>query len=231
MSRGFFIPNSNNSAYVNTKKNIDGSYQYSQRVNEVGLGHQVALQSVSKQYNATIDKAYSNYLSANRGIRGSNMGQGYKEAYLQETQNQLESQIIDTNLNAANARTQLSNEAFKAIGDIRAQFETEVANMDRTENSLRGYYDYLKTLTNATNVEQGYLTPEQQQLPLEQLYESVLGAEPLSYIDEQGNKGLRYRDWLNNSLKDTTADRAWSEWLFNYGGFEQFKRSKKSNKS
>lgn len=223
MSRGFFIPNSVSGNYVSNKRNANGNFQYDQSVNEIGLNQQAAFQTLSKQYNSTINSAYSNYLAANRGIRGSSMGQGYKEAYIQQNQENLQSQVAETNMNVANARTQLNSEASSMVAGVQKQFETEVGNMDRVANSMNTYLGYLKTLTNKKDPSQTYLNSSQMNESLDNMYGTVFQAEPDAYLDNEGNIGMRYIDWVRTKLKDTEADKAWSDWLFNYGGYGQFK--------
>jgi len=221
MSSGFFVPNSVSSNYVANKKTDKGSYAWDDAVDETNLSKQVALQSVNKQYASTIDNAYSNYLAANRGVIGSNMGQGYKEAYVKTVKDQLAAQVQETNYTAANVRNEIgtnTNEAQQAIQDA---YNTEVANMDRTYRYANDYLGYLKTLSGATDGTSKYLTPDQESLSIDDMYEHVFQAQPKDYLDENGNIGLSYSEWVNSQLKGTETDNQWAQWLFSQGGLQQ----------
>lgn len=222
MATGFYVPNSISSNYVSNIKTNEGDYKYDKAVAEVGLSHQAALASISKDYSTTINKAYSDYLSANRAIRGSAMGQGYKEAYLQANQEALAQEVAQDNLNAANARYQLASSSQEAIGNISSQFKQEVSNMDKVAYSAKNYLEYLKTLTGANNASQTYLSEEQMNMSLDNMYDVLFNAQPQGYLDAEGNPGMSYIQWINANLKDTEADKEWAQWLFGQGGYTQF---------
>jgi hypothetical protein len=225
MAKGFFVPNSVSSNFVSNQRNVGGDYKYDTAINEVGLNQQAALQSLNKQYSTTINNAYTNYLAASRGVRGSNMGQGYKEAYIQLAQDNLMSEIAKTNLTAANARAQIGYEGSQQIGNISQQFETEVSNMDRAVKSMNDYLAYVKTLTGKDDASQTYLNKDQMNLSLDNLYEVLFNAQPQAYLDTEGNMGMSYIQWVQKNLKDTSADMAWSQWLFGQGGYNQFREA------
>lgn len=227
MRKGFFVPNSVSSDYVANKKTSTGAYQQDQSFQEIGLGKQAAFQSINQEYAATINNAYSSYLAANRGIEGSQMGEGYKQAYGQIVQDQLVGQITETNLNAANVRNQINQNASAAETQAQQLYEAEVANMDRVARTANDYLGYLKSLTNSKNASQSYLSPEQSNLTIDDMYDSVFAAQPKDYLDAEGNIGMSYIEWLNSQMKDNTADLEWSKWLFGQGGFNQFKDATK----
>lgn len=227
MSKGFFVPNSVSSQYVSNKKTSEGAYQWDQANQEVGLGQQAAFQTINKQYANTINAAYSNYLAANHGIRGSTMGQEYKQAYTQLTQEQLAAQVAETNLTAGQLRQEVNQGAEGAKSQIEEMFQGEVANMDRTAKSASGYLEYLKSLTGSMDASKTYLSPDQASLSIDDMYDTVFQAQPQNYLDAEGNIGMSYIDWVNSQIKDTTVDKTWSQWLFGQGGFEQFKQATK----
>ena len=238
MKSGFFVPNSVSDNYVSTKKDEGGSYIWDKATNETNLGKQVALQTVNKQYASTIDNAYSSYLSANRGLIGSNMGEGYKEAYSKIVQDQLAAQVEETNNNAASARSEIITDTNKTHTAIQDAFNTEVANMDRTYRYANDYLSYLKLLTNKTDGVSRYLTTDQESLTIDDMYDSVFQAQPRDYLDDNGNQALSYSEWVNSQLKDTESDTAWAQWLFSQGGLQQsvsaaknFKKTSNSEKS
>ena len=222
MKNGFFVPASISENYVSNKKTADGSNVWDKATGEATLGKQAALQTVNKEYSNTINNAYSNYLLANRGIRGSDMGEGYKEAYIEATKAQLMNQAAETNLTAANLRVEIGEAINKQLIGVRGAYETEVANMDRVYSSANDYLSYLKTLGKSTDLTSKYLTADQESLTIDDLYDTVFQAQPKDYLDEKGNIALSYIEWVNAQLKDTEADTSWSRW-FLQGGFNQAK--------
>lgn len=222
MASGFYVPNSVSSNYVSNQRNASGNYKYDQAVQEVGLEQQAAFASINKEYSATINKAYSSYLSANRAAKGSAMGQGYKEAYEQANQESLIEQIAETNKNAATAKYQIASAGLESIGNISKQFEQEVSNMDRVAYSAKDYLEYLKTLSSKDDASKTYLTEDQMNLSVDNMYDAIFNAQPQAYLDAEGNVGMSYIQWVNANLKNTDADKAWSQWLFGQGGYGQF---------
>ena len=222
MKRGFFVPNSISGDYVPSKQTADGTNFWDRANDEVGLGKYAAIQSVNKQYSATIDSAYSSYLMASRGVKGSNMGEGYKEAYGKILQDQLANQVAETGLNAASARQELNQNAATMQDMITKAYDTEVANMDRVFRSANDYLSYLKLLTGATDPSKKYLTPDQDALSIDDMYGTVFDAQPRdNYIDSKGNNAMSYIEWVNANLKDNDVDTQWSRWLFGMGGWNQ----------
>lgn len=240
MSRGFFVPNSIGEDYVYNQKTVEGDYKWDRDVNRIQLNKQAGLQTLNKQYNITIDQAYSQYLMANKGIQGSQMGQGYKEAYIQESQRQLQEQVAESNINAANARRELGNLTDKSLGNLQEQYEIEVSNINRTSASLQNYFDYLKgaslnpesaifkqRVEEATKLKQDpwttYFSKDEENMLVDDMYEALLNASPMDYIDAEGNKAVPYIDWVQRTIKDTERDQDWGDWLFNKGGLTQFR--------
>lgn len=227
MSKGFFVPNSVSSNYVANKKTQQGAYQWDQATQEVGLGQQAAFQTINKEYANTINTAYSNYLAANRGIRGSSMGQGYKEAYTQKTQEELATNVAETNLTASNLRQQMAGQGAQAVGNIQSLYEQEVTNMDRVSRTAGDYLGYLKSLTNSKDPSKLFLDPDKANAQLDDMYDLVFSAQPQDYLDDQGNQGMSYTQWVNSQLKDVDKDTVWAQWLFGQGGLNQFQAATK----
>lgn len=219
--KGFYVPNSISSSYVANKRNEQGSFQYDAAANAVGLEKQAALQTLGKNYATTIENAYSSYLSANRGVMGSNMGQGYKEAYLEAQQQELNAEIANANVNLANARAELNQQESEARAQIDKAFQQEVSNFDRVAKSMQDYLSYVKSLTSADGTST-YLPIEDYEKSVDDLYEVLFNAQPQGYLDAEGNMGQSFVQWVNSQLKDTSADTAWSQWLFGQGGYQEF---------
>ena len=221
MKRGFFVPNSIGENYVASKQTADGTNFWDKANDEVSLGKYAAVQSINKQYSTTIDSAYSSYLMASRGIKGSSMGEGYKDAYSQVLQDQLANQVAETGMNAASVRQELNQNAATMQDMIAKAYDTETANMDRVFNSANDYLTYLKSLSGSVDPTKKYLTADQEALSIDDMYETVFNAQPRDYIDQKGELAMSYLEWVNANLKGTDADNEWSKWLFSMGGFKQ----------
>lgn len=227
--KGFYVPNSISSSYVANKRNEEGSLGYQSMANEVGLQRQAALQDLGQQYATTIENAYAAYLAGNRGIMGSQMGQGYKEAYIKMNQENMMAQVANANATAAEARAELATQEADVQEQIQKQFEEEVSYFDRTAKSADEYLQYLKTLTGQDGTTT-YLDPENYEKSIDEMYDVVFGAQPQGYLDAEGNKGLSYLQWVNQNLGETSADNAWAQWLFGRGGYQEFVKSTKTIK-
>lgn len=221
---GFYTPTSITANYVPNQRTKEGGYKWDQMIQKVGLKQQAALYGLNTQYSTTINTAYSNYLLANRGIAGSTMGQGYKEAYKQATQEGLQSDIAQANLSIANVRSQLAQEGAKAMFDISEMQEHEISNLNRVGAKAKQYLEYLGTLRHSDDFEKGYLTEEQKELTIDDMYKTVFNAQPRGFEDDKGGKALSYIEWLESTMKDNEADRMWYQWLYG-GGFNQFKEA------
>lgn len=235
--RGFFVPGSVSGEYVANQKTEQGAYQWDKAVGEVGLGQQAALSTLNKEYSTTISNAYTNYLAASRGVAGSNMGEGYKEAYRQSIEEGLAAGIAETNMTAGQARLDIAQQGANQMQGIQGLFESEVANRERVATTAQDYLTYLGNLeTTVTTghdkkgkpitMQQKFLDEEQRKQSIDTMYETVFGAQPRGYTDDFGNVGMTYQEWLRQSLKDNETDRAWDKW-FKQGGFEGFRQSVK----
>jgi len=225
MKTGFYVPNSISESFVSNQKTKGGTYQWDQASQEVGLGKQAALQTVNKQFSTTINNAYSNYLAANRGIRGSVMGEGYKEAYVQANQEQLHAQVIESNMTAAMARQEIGQDSNMMRESIQKAYDTEVANMDRAYKFADDYFGYLKTLSGLNDADLKYLDESQSAASIDDMYDTVFQAQPRDYVDEKGNVALSYTEWVNSQLKGNDSDLTWAKWLFSQGGLSQVQKA------
>lgn len=227
---GFYVPNSVSSSYVANKRTETGALGYESTANEVGLQKQAALQELSKQYSSAVENAYNAYLAQNRSVMNSNMGQGYKEAYMQQQQEDMMAQMANMNATAANARLELGQQEANAQEQINKQFQEEVSYFDRTAKSAGDYLEYLKTLTGQDGTST-YLEPENFEKSVDDMYDIIFGAQPQGYLDAEGNKGMNYLQWVNKNLSTSSADNAWAQWLFGRGGYQEFVQSTKKIKN
>lgn len=232
MKSGIFLPSNISANYLATQRTQEGGYAWDESTKDVSIGKQAALQTLNKEYSNTINNAYTNYLAASRGIRGAGMGEGYKEAYIQKTQEALQQQISEVNMNSANVRSQLEQGADQQINDIYNQYKMESDNMNRVSSTAGQYFEYLKEVSRFDETDKTmkfFLDDTQRMKTLDDMY-GVLFDDLLSaklkgykYNDEDA---LGYSEWVNKNLKDNDIDRAWREWL-NSGGYLRFKEATK----
>ncbi len=224
---GYYTPISSHDSYVLNKRDDDTEYTYDSASNAINLDKQAALQSLNNSYSTTISSAYSQYLIANQSVMGSSMGQGYKEAYLQAQQAALTSDISNLNVDVATARSEVESSASDSQTALSDAYDTEVSNLDRVTSSFASYKEYLSTLSviNDDGTVSSYLTDDQLNMDVEDLYDVLVGAQPQGYTDSSAASGKTYLEWVYSSLSDTTADQEWSDWLFKQGGYSDFLRA------
>lgn len=220
--KGFYVPGSRSGSYVASKRDEEGSLAYETAATEVGIQKQAALQSLGETYASTIENAYASYLSNQRDIRSAAMGQGYKEAYLEAQEQNLMANIAEANRTTASVRAELESQEAQAQSAIEQQYQTEVAYLDRVAATMNDYLTYVKSLTGKEDATQKYFTEEQEKLTVDDLYEQLYTAQPQGLIDEEGEAGKTYTQWIQSQLKDTAEDTAWSNWLFYQGGWQDF---------
>lgn len=230
--RGFYVPDSVSSSYVANKRNESGGLMYEDASNQIGIEKQQAAQALEKNYAQTIDNAYSSYLAAGKNVLGSQMGQGYKEAYLQKQQELLQQGIAEANLNAANYRQQLNSQEADAQAQVMKAFQTEVGYFDRAAQSMNDYLGYVKSLTSQDGA-QTYLGEEYADLGVDELYHVLFEAQPQGFVDVEGNAGMNFLDWTRSKLTTSSADEAYRQWLYGQGGYQELRTqlSAKSQKS
>ena len=233
--RGFSVPGSRSGSYVASRRDEEGSFGYDKAAIELGIQKQTALQNLSETYAQTIDNAYASYLANQRNIMASAMGQGYKQAYLQGQEQALSEASKQAAQTAASARAQFAQEESEARNYIQQQYETEVSNIDRALNSMDNYFEYLKGLSSEnatvrsllgieTNVNNLFDT-DYSDIQLDtDMYERLLQVQPRTFKDAEGQAGKSYMEWMTSQLKDTSVDRAYSQWLYG-GGWEEVLRS------
>ena len=121
--KGYYVPNRVSNEYVDSKRNEQGAYEYDTYLQDVGMNTQAAIQSLNKDYSTTINNAYSQYLNAKNTIASSNMGQGYKEAYLQNQQQALQQNVAQASLTAAETKQQILQQAYEQQNAIGEAFQ------------------------------------------------------------------------------------------------------------
>jgi len=225
--RGFSVPGSRSGSYVASRRDEEGSFGYDKAAIELGIQKQTALQNLSETYAQTIDNAYASYLANQRNIMASAMGQGYKQAYLQGQEEALSEASKQAAQTAASARAQFAQEETEARAAIQQQYETEVSNIDRALNSMDNYFEYLKGLSAENSTWQALFDLDASTTDIEldtDMYERLLQVQPRTFKDVEGQAGKSYIEWMTNQLKDTSVDRAYSQWLYG-GGWEEVLRS------
>ena len=220
VTKGFFVPGSRSSSYVASKRNEEGSYDYTSQAQDIGLERQAALQDLGEQYNQVIDNAYTSYLANQKIINASAMGQGYKDAYNQMQNEILSNKINQANLQAKNVRQEIDESALKAREQLDEQFALETTNLDKVGTSLDNYFEYLKNLTNEAG---GYFNEENiAGKTAQDIYDQLYNAQPQSFIDEEGNAGKTFFEYVNANIGDKQADTDWRDWLFYKNGWYEY---------
>lgn len=231
---GYYVPNRVSNEYVASKRNEQGAYEYDTHLQDVGIETQAAIQSLNKDYSATINNAYSQYLNAKYNINNSNMMQGAKEAYIQKQREALQANVAQASLTAAETKQQLLQHAYEQQNAIGSVFQTEVNNMEQVGTMLSGYMEYLKGVTNKNGSYYDAIISgkglseyvKDNQIYAEDIYDELYHAQPNlpdnTYTDEDGNVALGWTDWLNTQIK-TDKQQSWYDWYMGQGGYEQFR--------
>lgn len=224
---GFFVPGSISGSYVASKKNEEGSYKYDAQAIGVGMQKQAALQDLEKSYEGTINKAYNSYLANQQNIRGSQMGQGYKELYERAEEENLIAQQEQAAMNVSQVKSQLLSQEQEAQAAIQQQYQAEVANLDRVARSMQDYLGYVKSLEGGLDYlsKLSGITVTDDTLA-EDLYEALYTAQPQTLVSSEDaeTKGLPFSQWLHGQLKETNEDVAFEQWLFS-GGWQDFQKA------
>lgn len=224
-----YIPSSMSKSYVENKRTPEGTRGYLQAEQELDIQKQSALQNLEQQYASTIENAYASYLQNQRNIGMSQMGEGYKQLYRQQQEQQLASNIAQTNLSASQARQELGLQTEEAKAQLETVKQTEISNLNRVQNTMQQYLNYVKDLSNET--QESILTPEQQGMYIDDLYETLYSGLPLKgFTDKSGNAALSYAEWIRSNLTRSEADTAWGDWLFS-GGLQDFMTAVKQTKA
>ena len=224
---GFYVPSTTSAPYVANKRDESGTLKYEGAYAQVGLQEQAALQQLRTQYDQTINNAYAAYLAQNRGIMGSTMGQGYKNAYLEASRQNVMSNIAEANLNAAQVRQELSANVGEQVGSIAQAQQQETNYFNRAEVFARDYYDYLKGLTaqdesgNVVNYldefERSLNTPE---YAYDKIFATnAVGSNTMTgYYDTEGNAAMSFDDWIYSQMGGSSEDQDWYQWYMEQGG-------------
>lgn len=234
ITSGFYIPQNLAKSYVLNQHNQDGSYKYDVDLEgniysgEAALQAKKAIQSLNQTYSDTINNAYSQYLNSKQNINMSNMGQGYKEAYIQQQEQALQQSQMQASMNAAEARQTLAETVNKADLAVNQQYQQEVQYMNTVAANLDKYLTYIKGLRKTSDDGaydpdgETYLSDYEQTQTLENMYDVLFNAQPVGYKTEDDTAGQNFLDWMRDQVK-TADDQAWFDWL-SMGGYEQFKQ-------
>lgn len=234
---GFYVPGSVSGSYVANKRDEEGTLLYEGAANEIGIQKQAAIQQLEKNYAATVENAYASYLAANRGVQGSQMGQGYKELYKQIQQQQLQQNIASTTSEFNKQVMNVEAQEESAKQQIQERFQQEVSYFDRLQQSLGNYFEYVKTLTDADG--NGYFDPYELNQSVDSMYDILGTAQPIGqydsegnyigYSDQDGKAGMTYSEWIANQMGTSDEDQAWYQWMIS-GGFNEFMNAPKSTR-
>ena len=234
---GFYVPGSASGSYVANKRDEEGTLLYEGAANEIGIQKQAAIQQLEKNYAATVENAYASYLAANRGVQGSQMGQGYKELYKQIQQQQLQQNIASTTSEFNKQVMNVEAQEESAKQQLQERFQQEVSYFDRLRQSLGNYFEYVKTLTDADS--NGYFDPYELNQSVDSMYDILGTAQPvgqydsegnyIGYSDQDGKAGMTYSEWIANQMGTSDEDQAWYQWMIS-GGFNEFMNAPKSTR-
>lgn len=234
---GFYVPGSVSSSYVANKRTDEGSLQYESATNQVGIQKQAAIQQLEKNYAQTVENAYASYLAANRGVQGSQMGQGYKELYKQLQLEQLQQNMLSAASTFSQNKQSIAEQEAEAQEQIQTQFQQEVAYFDRVQQSFANYFEYAKSLTDTEG--NSYFDPYELNQSVDSMYNILASAQPIGsydangnyigYADEDGRIGMTYSEWIANQIGTSEEDQAWYQWFLS-GGLNEFMNAPKSTK-
>lgn len=225
---GFYVPSNFSANYVANKKNEDGTYTYDSEVNRAGIDAQRNLQQLNKQYGVTINQASAQGLLANRGLRASALGTGYKSSFAQQLQDQVSQEVDQATLSVGEVKQnifQSLGQNLNQIGQVQVQ---EINNMRRTASSLEQYHNYAKTLYNEEGNytdKFGFKTGDEYTFEdnYDKLFDQQINNKGILslYLDESGNQGLSYEEWLRQNSGSSESDTSWLDWVYN-GGLTQY---------
>lgn len=234
ITSGFYIPSNVAQGFVKNIKANDGTYKYDVDTegniysSDAHMEAQAAIQSLNKTYSNVINDAYTNYLNSKRSIMSSDIGQGYKEAYVQQQEQALQQSMAQASMNAAEARQTLGTSLVEADLAVNQQYQQEVNYMNTVAANLDKYLEYAKGLR-ATTTEgaydpegKTYLSDYEQTQTLENMYDILFNLQPTGYKTADDKVGQNFLDWTRDQIK-TAEDQAWFDWL-SMGGYEQFKQ-------
>jgi hypothetical protein len=223
----YYLPNKAANSFIASKRNETGEYAYDSALQDVGIESQAAIQSLNKTYSNVINDAYTNYLNSKRSIMSSNLGQGYKEAYIANQQEALQETTAQASLSAAETKQQILQQAYEQQNAIGASFQNEVINMEKVGDYLSKYMEDLKNVTNKNGsyydaiIAGKGLTDYKGEITAEDLYDELYNAKPKGYKYEDDKEALRWTDWLKTQIK-TDKEQDWYDWYMGAGGYEQF---------
>jgi len=225
---GYYIPSSFAGNYVSNKKNEDGTYAYDSAVNKVGIDAQRSLQQLNKQYNVTINQAHGGSLLANRGLRASALGTGYKQAFAERLQASVNDEVAQVGLSVANTKQNIFDSLANNLGQIGAMQQQEMSNIGRMAGSLEQYHEYVKTLRNV-ETNQAYTEVNKFKVgdgySFEDNYDQLFGINNgglAGYTDDNAEAGLNYTEWLRRNSGNSAADTGWLDWAYG-GGMDEYK--------
>ena len=235
---GYYLPNKVANDYIANKRSETGETIYEGELQNIGMDTQAAIQSLNKTYSNVINDAYSSYLNSKRSIVNSNMGQGYKEAYMQRQEQAYGDQMEEAYLSAAETKQDILKQQAESNALVGKAFQNEVLNMEKVATNLTAYMNYLKTISKDgvsyydTLVDNQGLKDFDASVGVqaEDIYDALYNAAPLNYMTEDEVAGLNWMDWLKTQIK-TEKDQAWYDWYLGEGGYEQFQDAYKKSES
>lgn len=224
---GYYVSKSYSANYVSNKKNDDGTYMYDSAINQSGITAQRNLQALNKQYNVTINNAFAQHLLANRGLKASVIGSGYKDYYVAKLQNSLLEDLNQTELSVADTKRSIFESLAQDVSQIGSMQLQEINNMRRMAGSLEQYHTYLQGLSNTNDFTAKYITDQGFKVGDEytfednydKLFDQTINNKGIlsQYVDEYNQPGLAFEDWLRQNSGDSDQDTNWLDWAYSTG--------------
>lgn len=217
---GFYTLGSRSGSFVENKRDEAGALEYQGASNKIGIERQRALQDLSSSYEQTINNAYASYLAGQQAIANSNMGQGFKEQYLQMQRENTMSQIAQANQTSASVREEINAAANTAQEQVNALKAEETANLDRALTLMSEYRNYVNSLQDAKG--KGMYDKEQQGWDIKYLYSDLFNMDPKDYYEDSSKttRGKSYAEWVHEQMTGTDDDNAFSNWLYYNQGLQ-----------
>lgn len=141
-------------AILNDYRNISGSRTFGSMYAANELAGMRAAQNVEQQYGEQIGQAYKSAMAQRSNILSSNLGTGYKEAMLGDTEQYLSQAYNQYMSKLAEAKQTIASNVSKADEEITSIVDTTAKNKAAYGNALFDYYDaYLAEKQNTLDEE------------------------------------------------------------------------------
>ena len=128
---------------ISANRDYYGRSSWNQAFGRIGDSYTIGKNSLDTNYSKAMNEAYLQNTKANSQIMGSNLGQGYKQLALEESQLAMQNAFDSYRSNYLSQLSQLESDTASTVGAVNSQLDAQASNVAKYAGYAFDYLPYL----------------------------------------------------------------------------------------